>query len=75
MKPAKCFVITNANGTTTTKTSFDPFPYECRAAKAAVIAAADSGSPITVSVIEHINSKTFSTDGASGASGVRVRNN
>jgi hypothetical protein len=63
MKRAKCYVVTHSNGTTTTKTSFDPFPYECRTAKAAVIAAADSGSPITVSVIEHINSKTFSTDG------------
>jgi hypothetical protein len=64
MKREKCFVfVTHANGTTTTRTSYDPYIYEMREAKARVLAAADSGEKITVSVIEHVNSRTFETDG------------
>jgi hypothetical protein len=63
MKREKCYIVTHANGTTTTKTSFDPYANEVRNAKAAILEAADSGAPITICVIEHVNSRTFSTDG------------
>ena len=62
-KPAKCFVVTHADGSTTTKTSYDPYASETRKAKAEIIRLSGSGAPITISVIEHINSKTFLTDG------------
>ncbi len=63
MRRAKCFVITHQNGVTTTKTSFDPFAAELRRAKERVLELAGSGEAITISVIEHVNSKTFSTTG------------
>ena len=63
MKREKCYVVTHANGTTTTKKSFDPFAAETRRAKEQILALSGSGAPVTISVIEHINSKTFSTDG------------
>ena len=64
MKREKCWVIEHrADGTTTTKTSFDPFPSEVRNAKARILEAANSGEPLTLHIVEHVNSKTFSTDG------------
>ncbi len=63
MRREKCWVITHANGTTTTKTSFDPYANEVRKAKTHILAAAGSGEPLTICIVEHVNSKTFSTDG------------
>jgi hypothetical protein len=64
MRRRKCFVIEHrADGVTTTKTSYDPFSSEVRTAKERILVAAGSGEAITICVVEHVNSKTFSTDG------------
>lgn len=63
MRREKCFVIAHANGITTTKTSFEPFANELRRAKEQILALSGSGEPATIAVIEHVFSRTYSTDG------------
>jgi hypothetical protein len=65
MKPAKNFVIeTAADGSTTTRTNYkNPLATEYRDAKARIMELANSGQPLTICVVEHVNSRTYSTDG------------
>jgi hypothetical protein len=64
MRRQKCFVVEHrAGGVTTTVTSFRPYHTEVSDAKLRILEAANSGEPLTLCVVEHVNSKTFSTDG------------
>jgi hypothetical protein len=71
MKPPKCYVIiTNADGVSTTKVSFEPFAAEVRRAKERVIALCGSGAAVSISVVENVNTKRFET---TGCGEVRIR--
>ena len=64
MKPPKAYILESVNGEPVrTRTSYDPFAYEARAAKERIIALSGSGEAVTISVIENVNAKTFETDG------------
>lgn len=64
MRREKCFIVEHRqDGSTTTVTSFRPYHTEVSDAKVRILEAANSGEPLTLSVVEHVNSKTFSTDG------------
>jgi hypothetical protein len=65
MRVAKCFIIeTGDDGNTTTRTNYKtPLATEYRNAKARVMELANSGSPLSITVVEHISSRTYSTDG------------
>jgi hypothetical protein len=61
---AKAFVITTIDGATTTRACYStPYAHEVRNAKGRIAELACSGAAATIQVVEHISSKTFSTDG------------
>lgn len=63
MKVPKCYVIETTDAGTTTKRSFDPFPFETRRAKERIIAIANSGASVSIEVIENIAGERFATGG------------